>query len=51
MYAVTGLTHTFEPGSFMSEIKLSPLDVYGTYISIANRLSEALATLKEINKK
>lgn len=51
IYAVVGLTHTFEPGLFSSEIKMSPLDAYGTYIGLTNRLSEALTLLRDSANK
>jgi hypothetical protein len=48
IYSVIGLTHTFESGEFLTEIKMTPLDAFGTYINISNRLTEAASILDHV---
>jgi hypothetical protein len=41
IYGVVGLTHTLGPGKFDTEIKFTPLDAYGKYQSLIERLGAA----------
>ncbi len=47
IYAVTGLTHRIAPGEFSSELKMAPLDAYGTYRSLLSRINSAALALRE----
>lgn len=47
IYAVTGLTHRIAPGDFSSELKMAPLDAYGTYRSLLSRINSAALALRE----
>jgi len=50
IYAVTGLTHRFVPGEFSSEIKMAPLDGWGRYMSLVQRVGQAAKILGEIEE-
>lgn len=47
IYAVTGLSHKIAPGEFSTELKLAPLDAYGTYRSLLERVNHAALALRE----
>lgn len=47
IYAVTGLSHRIAPGEFSSELKMAPLDAYGTYRSLLERINNAALALRE----
>lgn len=51
IYAVTGLTHRLAPGEFSSDIKLAPLDGWGRYMSLVQRVGQAAEILKDIQNK
>lgn len=51
IYAVTGLTHRFAPGEFTSEIKFSPLDGWGRYMSLIEKVRQAKAILEDTEKQ
>lgn len=51
IYAVVGLTHSFQPGEFTSNIKLAPLDGWGRYMSLVQRVGQAAEILKDIDKQ
>ncbi len=38
IYGVGGLTHTIGPGKFETEIKMFPIDTWGKYVSLIERL-------------
>jgi len=47
IYGVVALQHKFEPGEFTTEIKLTPLDGWGRYISLLEQVNKASAVLKD----
>jgi hypothetical protein len=51
IYAVSGLTHRIAPGEFISEIKLSPLDGWGRYMSLVQRVNQAVKILEDAEKQ
>lgn len=51
IYAVGGLSHRFQPGEFSSDIKLMPLDGWGRYMSLVQRVGQAVEILKDVEKK
>lgn len=51
IYAVVGLTHVIEQGTFETDIKLVPLDAYGHTISLVNKLTEASTLLSKLQEE
>jgi hypothetical protein len=49
IYAVVGLSHKIEPGNFQSSVKFTPLDAYGKYTPLIDRLNIAAARLADNN--
>ena len=47
IYAVTGLTHKISPGDFSSELKMAPLDAFGRYRPLLDRINHAAQALSE----
>ncbi len=47
IYAVTGLTHKISPGDFTSELKMAPLDAFGRYRPLLDRINQASQALSE----
>jgi len=47
IYAVTGLTHKISPGEFSSELKMAPLDAFGRYRPLLDRINQAAQALSE----
>jgi hypothetical protein len=45
IYTVTGITHKIGQGDFTTDIKFSPLDAYGTYRNIMDRISTGISLL------
>jgi hypothetical protein len=50
IYLITGLSHTISAGKFESRLKLSPLDAYGAYESVADKVKQLTDLLKQANK-
>jgi hypothetical protein len=46
-YFVTGLSHKFEPGNFMTDIKFSPYDGWGKYRSLIGTITNAQTILTQ----
>lgn len=51
IYAVTGITHKISPGDFSSELRMAPLDAYGTYRSLIERVNNASLALRESDRE
>jgi hypothetical protein len=49
IYGVVGITHRISPGEFSTEARLAPLDAYGTYRSLLERINNAALVLREQN--
>jgi hypothetical protein len=49
IYGVVGITHRISPGDFLTEARLAPLDAYGTYRSLLERVNNAALVLREQN--
>lgn len=49
IYGVVGISHRISAGEFTSEIKFAPLDAYGTYRSLLERINHASLALRENN--
>jgi hypothetical protein len=49
IYAVVGLSHTLGAGKFDTELKLSPLDAYGRYVSLIERLGATSNVMDDMN--
>lgn len=47
IYAVVGVTHRISQGEFITELRMAPLDAYGTYRSLADRVNNAALALQE----
>lgn len=47
IYAVVGISHSIRPGEFTSELRMAPLDAYGTYRSLNTRVNNAQLALRE----
>jgi len=47
IYGVVGLSHRIEPGNFETDIKFAPLDAYGKYTPLIDRLNIAAARLAD----
>jgi hypothetical protein len=48
IYAVSGVTHRFAPGEFTTDIKMAPLDGWGRYMSLVQRVGQAAKIIDEI---
>jgi len=48
IYAITGLEHNIEPGSFKSTLTMTPMQAYGKYESAMNKLEQQLAAISSI---
>jgi len=48
IYAVVALDHRFSAGEFTTQAKLAPLDAYGKYISLAERMRNVSAIVNDI---
>ena len=46
IYGVTALSHKFTPGDFTTDIKFAPMDAYGKYSSLIERLNLAADRLE-----
>lgn len=46
-YGVVGITHRISAGDFTTEARLAPLDAYGTYRSLIERVNNAALALRE----
>jgi hypothetical protein len=46
MYVVTGLTHKIQAGKFISSVKLTYVDAFGTYETMVDGVEKAMAALK-----
>ena len=46
IYGVTGITHKISQGEFTSDIKFAPLDAYGTYRNVMDRISTSVSLLE-----
>lgn len=49
IYAVVGVTHKISQGEFSSDFRMAPLDAYGTYRSLIQRVNNAALALAENN--
>lgn len=47
IYGVTGVQHKFSPGKFETNIKLAPMDAFGKYQSLVERVHAAADTLRD----
>lgn len=47
IYLLTHLTHTIKPGKFESHIKMVPLDAYGVYESVTEKVEQIKNYLKD----
>ncbi len=47
IYGVVGISHRIAPGEFSSEFRMAPLDAYGTYRSLTERVNNARLALQE----
>jgi hypothetical protein len=47
IYGVVGISHRIAPGEFNTEARLAPLDAYGTYRSLIERVNNAALALRE----
>ncbi len=50
LYGVTGIQHKIKPGSFESSVKLAPLDAYGKYQSLIERVGAAADVLRDASE-
>lgn len=48
IYAVVGITHKIAPGEFTSDFKMAPLDAWGKYRSLTERINSAASELSNI---
>jgi len=46
IYGVTGISHKISAGDFTTEVKFAPLDAYGTYRSLIDRVNNASLALR-----
>ena len=51
IYGVVSVSHKLSPGSFTTDVSLTPLDSYGKYESLLTRLSASYAVAHEINEE
>jgi len=51
IYAVSGITHKFSAGSFATDVKFGPLDAYGKYTSVIDKVTDAIKTVAEYSKQ
>ena len=47
IYGVVGVSHKISAGDFSTEVRLAPLDAYGTYRSLLERVNNASQALRE----
>lgn len=47
LYGTVGITHRISAGEFVTEARLAPLDAYGTYRSLIERVNNAALALRE----
>lgn len=47
IYATVGITHKISQGEFTTDMRLAPLDAYGTYRSLVERVNNAQLALRE----
>lgn len=50
IYGVTGISHRISAGDFTTEARLAPLDAYGTYRSLIERVNNAALALRESSR-
>lgn len=50
IYGVVGISHRIAPGEFSSEFRMAPLDAYGTYRSLTERVNNARLALSETDR-
>lgn len=50
IYGVVGISHRISPGEFSSEFRMAPLDAYGTYRSLTERVNNARLALQETDR-
>lgn len=50
IYGVVGITHRLSQGEFTSELRMAPLDAYGTYRSLTERVNNARLALQESDR-
>ena len=47
-YGIVGLTHAMTQGSFVTSIRMAPLDAYGRYMGVIDQVRNAQAVLQEL---
>lgn len=50
LYGVVGISHRISSGDFSTEVRLAPLDAYGTYRALIERIGNAGLALREENR-